>query len=106
MIKNYILWNTMETIIYVMIKRGKCVIELIMFYGSKGTKPKNWYGLLSCFLYSIIENYVWIDYLSCQSKTLSSIYSNRIFEQKRFNTLLGIGIPEVLLNVVSCHRFM
>ena len=50
--------NKMETIIYVMIKRGKCVIELIMFYGSKGTKPKNWYGLLSCFLYSIIENYV------------------------------------------------
>ena len=61
--------------------------------------------MLICVLYSQIENYVCIKYLSCQYKTLSSIYSNRIFEQTSLNILLGIGIPEVLLSLLSCHGF-
>ena len=39
-------------------------------------------------------------------KTLSSISSKPTFEQTSFNILLGIGIPELLLNLVSCHGFM
>ena len=62
--------------------------------------------MLSCVLYYLIENFVCVDYIFFQSKTLSSIYFNRIFEQKSYNILLGIGIPEVLLNLVSCHVFM
>ena len=53
-----------------------------------------------------MDNYVCIDYLSCKLKTLSSISSKLIFEQTSFNILLGIGIPELLLNLVSCHGFM
>ena len=49
---------------------------------------------------------MFIDYVSFQSKTLSTISSNRIFEQNIFNILLGIGIPELLINLVSCHGFM
>ena len=64
------------------------------------------YRVSSCVLYSLIENYAWIDYLSCQSKTLSRISSNRISEQISFNILLIIGIPELLLNLVSCHGFV
>ena len=29
-----------------------------------------------------------------------------MFKQESFNILIGIGIPEVLLNLVSCHGFM
>ena len=42
----------------------------------------------------------------CQSKTLSSISSKPTFEDKSLNILLGIGIPELLLYLVSCHVFM
>ena len=83
-----------------------CVIALISFYENKGTKPKKVYSLLSCVLYSVIDNYVCIDYLSCKSKNLGRIYSNIIFEQTSFNILLDIGIPEMLLNLVYFHGFM
>ena len=62
--------------------------------------------VLSCVVYSIIDNYVCIDYLLSQSKTSSSISSKPKFEDTIFNILLGIGIPELLLNLVSCHGFM
>ena len=91
--------KTMLPIRYVMKNKNTCVIALIMFYDNKGKKPKKVYP------YSLIENYVCIDYLSCQPKTLSSISSNRIFEQASYNILLDIGIPEILLNLVSCHGF-
>ena len=50
-------------------------MELRMFYEKNGLKPKKVYRVLSCVVYSIVENYVCIDYLLCQSKTLSSISS-------------------------------
>ena len=95
----------MENIRDVIKKKDTCVISLIMFYESKGKNPIILYRLLSCILYSFIDNYVCIDYLCCKSKTLSRIYSDRIFEQTSYNILIGIGIPEVLLNLVSCHGF-
>ena len=36
-------------------------------------------------------------------KTLSSVSSKPTFGQKSFNIIIGIGIPELLLNLVSCH---
>ena len=63
------------------------------------------YRVLSCVVYYLMENYFCIEYLSCQSKTLGSISSKPIFEQTSFNILIGIGIPELLLNLVSCHGF-
>ena len=62
--------------------------------------------MLSCILYSVIDNYFCIDYIFCKSKTLSRISSDKIFEQARYNILLGIVIIEVLMNLVSCHEFM
>ena len=64
------------------------------------------YKVLGCVVYSLIDNYVYIDYLLFRSKTLSSFLSNTTFEQTSFNILLGIGVPELLLNLVSCHGFM
>ena len=59
----------------------------------------------SCVFYSIIENHVCIVYLCCQYKKLISIFSDKIFEQASYNILLGIGIIEVLMNLVSLHGF-
>ena len=63
------------------------------------------YRVLSCVLYYLIENHIFIDYLSCKSKILSSISSKPTFEHKSFNILLGIGIPELLLNLSSYHGY-
>ena len=81
-------------------------MSLITFYDNNGEKLKRVFKVLSCVVYYIIENYVCIDYLSCHSKRLISISSKPTFEQTSFNILLGIGIPELLLNLVSCHGFM
>ena len=59
--------------------KNTCIIAIIIFCDNKGIKPKQFYGVLSCVIYSLIKNYVCIDYLSFQSKTLSSISSNGIF---------------------------
>ena len=66
-------------------------------------KNKKMYKVLSCVIYSLIENYVCIDYLWCQSKTLIFVSSKPKLEQTSFNILLVIGILELLLNLVSCH---
>ena len=63
------------------------------------------FRVLSCVVYTLIENYVCIDCLLCQSKTLSDISINSAFKDTSFNLLLGIGIPELLLNLVSCNGF-
>ena len=97
--------NKMETIRDVMKNKYTCGIVLIMFYESTGTKTKILVMVFSCVLYSIIYNYVCIDYLYCKYKNLTIITSNRISEQTIFNILLGIVIAEVLLNLVSCHGF-
>ena len=64
------------------------------------------YRVLSCVVYTIIYNYFCIDYLPFQSKTLCGISNNPTFKETSFNLLLGIGITEMLLNLVSCHGFM
>ena len=39
-------------------------------------------------------------------KKLSIISYDRIFKQKSYNILLGVGITEVLMNLVSYHGFI
>ena len=64
------------------------------------------FRLLSCVVYTRIDNYVCIEYFSCQSKTFFDISNHATFKETSLNLLLGIGIPELLLNLVSCHGFM
>ena len=94
----------MKTIKYCLMKKNTCVMALIMIYENIGEIPKQLYRVLSCVFYSQIENYVCIDYLSYKLKTLILISSKTKFEDTSFNILLGIGIPELLLNlsILSC----
>ena len=71
-----------------------------------GRTKRNKKRVLICVVYYLIDNYVCIYFLSFQSKTFSSISSKPKFEDTSFNILLGTGIPELLLNLVSCHGFM
>ena len=64
------------------------------------------FRFLSCVAYSVIDNYVCIDYLGCQSKKLSVMYYDKIYEARSYNESIRIGIPEVLMNIISCNGFM
>ena len=55
--------KTMETIKNCLRKKNRCVMALIMFYENNGIKPKKVYRVFSCFLYSLIKNYVCIHYI-------------------------------------------
>ena len=74
-----------------------------MFYDNITNNAKKVHSVLSCVLYYVIYSYVFIDYLCFQSKTISDISNDKVFEDKSYNELLGIGIPELLMNLILCH---
>ena len=86
-------------------KNDTCVIEIVMFYETKTKNLAKLYSVLSYVLYYVIENYVCIDYLCCHSKKLSVISSDKMFEEDSYNEFIGIGIPEVIMHLIYCHRF-
>ena len=66
--------------------------------------------MLSCVIYTIISNYVCIDYLASESKKLSELplgsgggYKH---VKKSYDNLLGIGIPDLLMILMSCNGFL
>ena len=54
-------------------KKNTSVMALIIIYENNGEIPKKLYRVLSCVVYNITENYVCIDYMSCQSEILRDI---------------------------------
>ena len=83
------------------------VLTLVIFYESGEKIIRKLFRVLSCVIYNIIEKYVCIDYLGSEESTLSylkigctgSSKSNGMY----YNNILGIGIPDLLLNLLSCH---
>ena len=71
--------RTMKSIKNSLMKKNTFVMALIIIYENNGDIPKTLYRVLSCVVYYLIDNYICIDYLSCQSKILSSISSNPTF---------------------------
>ena len=39
------------------------------------------------------------------AKKLNVFFSDKIFEESGYNEVLGIDIPKVLINLISCHGF-
>ena len=95
----------MQSIKFSLMKNKTSVMELIMIYETVGIYIKKLFRVLSCVVYTLIDNYVCIEYLPCQSKTLCDISKNTTFKETTFNLLLGIGIPGLLLNLVYCNGF-
>ena len=52
-------------------KNNTSVLALIMFYETRAYKK--YYRVFSCVIYTIIKNYICIDYLAFQSKSLSEM---------------------------------
>ena len=78
------------------------VISLIMFYGKRKLLT---FKMLGVIVYCLIEKYICVDYLSLQREPkLSS--SHKKFEDTLFDELSVIGIPEILLKIVSCYSFV
>ena len=67
------------------------------------------FRVLSCVIYTIIVKYVCIDYLGYEKSKLSDLRLGLTGRYKHFDTyyenILGIGIPDLLLNFLSCHGF-
>ena len=49
-------------------KNNTIMLSLMMFHETRGENPKKYLIVLSFFIYNIIKNYVFIDYLDFQSK--------------------------------------
>ena len=65
------------------------------------------FRVLSCVIYTIIINYVCIDYLGSEKTKLSDLrlgVSGRYKHlDKNYDNVLGFGIPDLLLNSFSCQ---
>ena len=66
--------------------------------------------MLSCVRYTIIEEYVCIDYLGTEKLKLRDLKIGCTGSSKHigmdYNDLLGICITDLLLNMLSCHGFL
>ena len=63
----------------------------------------------SCVIYTIIGKHVCIDYLDSNKSKLSDLRlvctGNNKHNGTDYVSVLGIGIPDLLLNLLSCHGF-
>ena len=88
--------------------KEKRVLALILFYDKRAENIA--YRVLSYDIYTIIKNYSRIDYIAFQLKTLSEIPvgsgGGSKHRDKRFDRILGIGIPYLLMNLMYCHGFL
>ena len=91
-------------------KPNKRVLELVIFYESGKTIIRKLCRVLSCVIYTIIEKYVCIDYLGSEKSKLSDLKIGCTGSRKHngmdYNNLFGIVIPDLLLNLLSCHIFL
>ena len=87
------------------------MLALIISYETIEDNPKKSFKVFSCVVYSIIKNCVCIYYLAYLSKQLSEITvgcggGSKYGDKNNFNRILGIGIPDLLMNLMSCHEFL
>ena len=64
------------------------------------------FKVLSSIVYCIMDNYICFDYLCCPVTKLHVTNKEQEFENRTYNAVSGIVIPELLMNIISCHGFM
>ena len=65
-----------------------------MFHETIVENPNENFRVLICVIYTMIENYVCIDYVACQFKKISEISMGSKHVENISNRILGIGIPD------------
>ena len=68
------------------------------------------FRVLSCVIYTIISNYVCIDYLGSEKSKLSylrlGVYGRYKHLDKNYDNVLVFGIPDILLDLLSCQGLL
>ena len=59
------------------------------------------YTLIGAVISTIIDEYICHDSMDLLQEKLSK--HNYNFKKKNFNDLSGLGLPEILMNIMSCH---
>ena len=102
--------DTTSRINTILMKKNTIVLALVIFYESGNINPRKMFKVLSCVIYTIIEKYVCIDYLGTEKKEIRDLNIGSTLSSKHdgmdYNNLFGIGIPDVLLDIFSCHGFL
>ena len=83
------------------------VLALVVFYELGTFNPRKMFRVLSCVIYTIIDRYVCIDYLGTEKNKISELKLGctlkKKHENKDFDNLFGIGIPDIFMNMLSCQ---
>ena len=83
---------------------------MVIFYENRETITRKIFRLLSCVIYTIIDKYVCIGYSGSEKLKLSDLKIGFTGSSKHngidYNNLFRISIPDLLLNLLSCHGFL
>ena len=86
------------------------VLTLVVFYEQGTFNRRKLFRVLSFVIYTTIGRYVCIDYLGTQTKKISELNLGCSLktkhENKDYDNLFGIGIPEIFMNMLSCQGFL
>ena len=82
------------------IKNDLSVLSLIVFYDINKILM---YKVIGLVVYTIIDDYICLDYLGFLQERLSKHDNN--FENTKFKNLYALRIPKILMNIISCHVF-
>ena len=86
------------------------MLALVVFYELGTFNPRKIFKVLSCVIYTIIDRYVCIDYLGTETKKISELHLGCSLktrhENKDYENLFGIGIPDIFMNMLSCQGFL
>ena len=90
--------------------RYTIVLALIIFYELGTFNPRKMFKVLSCVIYTIVDRYVCIDYLGTETNKISELKLGCTLktkhENKDYDKLFGIGIPDIFMNMLSCQGFL
>ena len=66
--------------------------------------------MFGCVTHTIIRNYVCIGYLASESRELRELPVVSVmgfkYEETNYDKILGIGISDLLMTLMSCHGFL
>ena len=86
------------------------VLALVVHYELGKTNLRKFFKVLSYVIYKIIDRYLCIDYLCTEIKKISQLNLGRSLkikqEDKYYDNLFGIGIPDIFMNMLSCRGFL
>ena len=64
------------------------------------------FKVLSPIVFCVMDNYVRVDHLCFPQAKLHVTNKGQVFEKRTYNSVSVIFIPELLLNIISCHGFL